>query len=82
MTLIDDHSIGVVLMRGTLVPPDPAFVQLLGRRRKRGRRPEIPQAWELLPFALNSLLPHPQQDNATLVGGQPRAGPNLGEEKF
>ena len=71
------HSIGVALMRGTLVPPDPAFVQLLGRRRKRGRRPEIPQAWEMLPFALNSPLPHPQQDNAILVGGQPL---NLGEE--
>jgi hypothetical protein len=56
------------MMRGTLNAPRAAQVQLLGRKRKRGRRPLAPPAWEMLPFAINSPLQHPQQDPAVLLG--------------
>jgi hypothetical protein len=75
------HSLGLALMKGTLAPPVGAFVQLLGRKRRRGRRPQLPPAWEMMPFALNSPLQHPQQDNGVLLGiVQPPAGLNLAEE--
>lgn len=72
------HSLGLALMREILVPPEAAHVQLLGRKRRRGRRPQLPPAWEMLPFALNSPVHHPQQENAILLGLD--VGMNLAEE--
>jgi hypothetical protein len=81
------HSLGVALMKNTLVPPVGAMVQLLGRRRKRGSRPQLPLAWEMLPFALYTPPQHPQKDNDILVGNQApapldqlEAGVNLANE--
>jgi hypothetical protein len=71
------HSLGLAMMRGTLNAPRAAQVQLLGRKRKRGRRPLAPPAWEMLPCAINSPLQHPQQDPAVLLG--PQSVPNLAE---
>lgn len=65
------HSLGLAMMRGTLN----AQVQLLGRKRKRGRRPLAPPAWEMLHFAINSPLQHPQQDPVLLLGAQPVPNP-------
>ena len=70
----DDYTrmwINVSILRHDVSRPEE--YNCTGCRRKRGHRPEIPQAWELLPFALNSPLQHPQQDNAVLVGVQPPA---------
>ena len=69
------HSLGLAMMRGTLNAPRAAQVQLLGRKRKRGRRPLAPPAWEMLPFAINSPLQHPQQDPVVLLGAQPVPNP-------
>ena len=46
------------------------MIQLLGRKRRRGRRPQVPPAWERLDFALNTPAQHPQQDNDILLGLQ------------
>ena len=74
-------------MRDTIVPPRAAMIQLLGRKRRRGRRPQVPPAWERLNFALNTPAQHPQQDNEILLGVQPlvrldelEVGVNLAEE--
>lgn len=72
------HSLGLAMMRGTLNAPRAAQVQLLGRKRRRGRRPLAPPAWEMLPFAINSPLQHPQQDPAVLLGAQPVPNPAEG----
>lgn len=69
------HSLGVAIMRGTLNPPRAAEVQLLGRKRRRGRRPMAAPAWERMEFALQSPIQHPQQDNEILLG--PPAGDDL-----
>lgn len=85
------HSLGLAMMRGTLNAPRAAQVQLLGRKRRRGRRPQAPPAWEMLPFVLNSPLLHPQQDDAILLGAalapnspvgfpQPEQGGNLAQD--
>ena len=55
-------------MRRTLVAPRAAQVQLLGRNRRRGRRPLAAPAWELMEFELNAPIQHPQQDNNILLG--------------
>ena len=67
------HSIGVAMMRGILVPPNAAQIQLLGRKRRRGRKPLAAPAWEMMPFALDTPPIHPQQDAAILLGN-PGAG--------
>ena len=54
------HSLGVAMMRGTLVPPQAAQVQLLGRKRRKGRKPLAAPAWERMPFALDTPPQHPQ----------------------
>ena len=55
-------------MRRTLVAPRAAQVQLLGRKRRRGRRPLAAPAWERMEFELNTPIQHPQQDNDILLG--------------
>ena len=62
------HAIGVAMKRGILIPPPAAKVTLLGRKKKRGRRPLAAPAWEHQPFRLNSPVQHPQQDPAILAG--------------
>ena len=61
------HSLGVALMRGILVAPQAAQIQLLGRKRRRGRKPMAAPAWEMMPFALDTPPQHPQQDAAVLL---------------
>lgn len=62
------HSLGVAILRGTMVPPREARVTLLGRKRKRGRRPQAAPAWQYQPFDMNTPVQHPQQDPALLAG--------------
>ena len=62
------HSLGVAMMKGTLVPPQAAQVQLLGRKRRRGRKPLAAPAWERMAFALDTPPQHPQQEAAILLG--------------
>ena len=62
------HSLGVALMRRILTAPRAAEVRLLGRKRRRGRRPMAAPAWERMEFALNSPVQHPQQDEGILLG--------------
>jgi hypothetical protein len=62
------HSLGVAIMRGILVAPRAAQVQLLGRKRRRGRRPMAAPAWERMEFEIQTPVQHPQQDNAILLG--------------
>ena len=68
------HSLGVALMRGILVAPQAAQIQLLGRKRRRGRKPMAAPAWEMMPFALDTPPQHPQQDAAVLLA-QPNVVP-------
>lgn len=62
------HSLGVAMMRRTLVAPRAAQVVLLGRKRRRGRRPMAAPAWERMEFELHTPIQHPQQDNNILLG--------------
>lgn len=62
------HSLAVAMIRGTLVPPENARIHLLGRKRKRGRKPQAAPAWERMAFDINSPVNHPQQDEAELAG--------------
>jgi hypothetical protein len=62
------HSLGVAILRGTMVPPREARVTLLGRKRKRGRRPQAAPAWQYQQFDMNTPIQHPQQDPALLAG--------------
>ena len=62
------HSLGVAMMKSTLIAPRAAQVQLLGRKRRRGRRPMVAPAWERMDFQLQSPLQHPQQDESVLLG--------------
>ena len=62
------HSLGVAMMRGTLAPPQAAQVQLLGRKKRRGRKPLAAPAWEMMQFAIDTPPHHPQQDDAILLG--------------
>ena len=62
------HSLGVAMMKATLAAPRAAQVQLLGRKRRRGRRPMAAPAWERMDFHLQSPLQHPQQDESILLG--------------
>jgi hypothetical protein len=71
------HSLGVAMMRGTLVAPHAAQIQLLGRKRRRGRKPMAAPAWEMMPFALDTPPQHPQQDAAILLGNPVADGDNL-----
>lgn len=65
------HSLGVALMKKTLFAPRAAQVQLLGRKRRRGRRPMAAPAWERIEFELRSPIQHPQQDVNILLGIPP-----------
>ena len=56
------------MMRRTLVAPTAAQVILLGRKRRRGRRPMAATAWERMEFELHTPIQHPQQDNNILLG--------------
>ena len=62
------HSLGVAMLRGTIIPPIAARVRLLGRKRRRGRRPQAAPAWMRQPFNLNSPIAHPEQNEAALAG--------------
>ena len=62
------HSLGVAIIRGTMVPPANAVVHLLGRKRRRGRKPQAAPAWERMGFDVNSPIHHPQQNLAELAG--------------
>ena len=62
------HSLGVALIRGTLRAPSEARVHLLGRKRKRGRKPQAGPAWERIGFDVTSPIVHPQQDYEELAG--------------
>ena len=62
------HSLGVAMMKGTLAAPRADQVQLLGRKRRRGRRPMAAPAWERMDFQLQSPPQHPQQDASVLLG--------------
>ena len=70
-------------MRGILVAPQAAQIQLLGRKRRRGRKPMAAPAWEMMPFALDTPPQHPQQDAAVLLA-QPNdvPGDNLTADLF
>ena len=71
-----NHSIGVAIIRATLVPPREAKVTLLGRNRKRGRKPQAAPAWQHQPFDIVSPQHHPQQNPAILAGvAAPPNGP-------
>jgi hypothetical protein len=72
------HSLGVALIRGTMVPPQGAYVQLLGRQMKRGRRPQAAPAWERQRFDILSPVQHPQQDPDVLAGNG--ANRDLGDD--
>jgi hypothetical protein len=62
------HSLGVAIMRGILVAPRAAQVQLLGRKRRRGRRRMAAPAWKRMKFEIQTPVQHPQQNNAILLG--------------
>jgi hypothetical protein len=62
------HSLGVAMYRGTMNPPENLGIFLLGRKRKRGRRPQAAPAWERMGYDINSPVAHPQQDPAELAG--------------
>ena len=62
------HSLGVAMLRGTIIPPIAARVRLLGRKRRRGRRPQAAPAWMRQPFNLNSPMAHTEQNEAALAG--------------
>jgi hypothetical protein len=63
------RSLNVAIYRGTMNPPENLGIFLLGRKRKRGRRPQAAPAWERMGYNINSLVAHPQQDPAELAGG-------------
>ena len=50
------HALGIVIIRGTIVPPRDAKVKLLGCRRKRVRRPLAAPAWPYQPFVLYEMF--------------------------
>ena len=61
-------SLGIAMMERILVPSQAAQVQLLGRKRRRGRKPLAAPAWERMAFALDTPRQHPQQEAAILLG--------------
>ena len=63
------HSLGVGILRGTMAPPREARATLLGRKRTRGRKPDLPAAWDFIAVNINSPINHPQQDPILLAGG-------------
>ena len=62
------HSLVVAMLRGTIIPPIAARVRLLGRKRRRGRRPQAAPARMREPLNLNSPIAHPEQNEAALAG--------------
>lgn len=62
------HSLGVGIIRATMIPPQEARATLLGRKRRRGRKPQVAPAWEYQSFDINSPPHHPLQDPAVLAG--------------
>jgi hypothetical protein len=62
------HSLGVAILRGTMAPPRMARVTLLGRKSKRGRRPQAAPSWQYQALDMNTPVQHPQQDPALLAG--------------
>jgi hypothetical protein len=65
------HSLGVGIIRGTMVPPEVARATLLGRQRKRGRKPRAAGAWMYQAYDIRSPARHPLQDPAVLAGQVP-----------
>jgi hypothetical protein len=65
------HSFGVGNIRGTMVPPVVARGTLLGRQRKRGRKPRAAGAWMYQAYDIRSPARHPLQDPAVLAGHVP-----------
>ena len=64
-----DHGGGLhALLRGTIIPPIAARIRLLGRKRRRGRRPQAAPAWMRQPFNLSTPIAHPEQNEAAVVG--------------
>lgn len=61
------HSLGVAIIRGLPVPRH-ARVMLLGRKRRRGRKPMAAPAWQYQPFELDSPIPHVPQNEEELLG--------------
>jgi hypothetical protein len=64
------------MMRGTLIAPHAAQIQLIGCKRRRGRTMAA-RAWEMMPFALNTSPQHTQRDAVILLGIPCAAGANL-----
>ena len=62
------HSLGVAIIRGTIVVPQAARRRLLGRKLARGRRANVGPAWEHAPFNLDFPIHHPQQALEILAG--------------
>jgi hypothetical protein len=62
------HSLGVSIIRGIMVPPLEARATLLGRKRRRGRKPHVAAVWMYQPFDINSPAHHPLQDPNILAG--------------
>ena len=50
-------------------PPRGARATLLGRKRMRGRKPQVPEAREYIQLDITNPVPHPQQDPIILAGG-------------
>lgn len=63
------HSLGVAILRRTMLPPNVAGATLLGRRKRKGRRPQAGSAWDLMPLDIRSPVHHAQQDALILAGG-------------
>jgi hypothetical protein len=71
------HTLGVAMMRGTLVALHAAQIHLHGRKRMRGRKPLAAPAWEMMPLAIDTPPQHPQQDPGILMGAIPAVAPNV-----
>lgn len=70
------HSLGVGIIRGLPVP-EHARVMLLGRKRRRGRKPMAAPAWQYQPFELASPIAHVPQNEQDLLGNNEQEGLGL-----
>ena len=68
------HSVGIAMRRHTMIATPAAIITLLGRKRKRGRRPLAAGASEYQPFDILTSPAHPLQDPDIIAGLAP---PNL-----
>jgi hypothetical protein len=60
-----------------MVPPEVARATLLGRERKRGRKPRAAGAWMYQAYDIRSPARHPLQDPAVLAGQIPMLADDL-----